>query len=48
MDPKEQEKEDLPTNINILNEFHAHVENPESIPGEIKNISNEEDIKDLL
>ena len=52
MDEKEIPKEnieDLPTKINLLNEFHAHVLNPESIPGgEITQISNDNEIKDLI
>jgi hypothetical protein len=50
MDDKKKENiEDLPTKINLLNEFHAHVINPESIPGgEITEISNDNQIKDLI
>jgi hypothetical protein len=46
---EDQNMEDLPGKINLLNEFHAHVINPESIPGgEITEISNDNQIKDLI
>lgn len=47
MDDKKVPTEDVPSNINLLNEFHAHVVNPESIPGgEITDI-NETEIGDI-
>jgi hypothetical protein len=47
MDDKKVPTEDVPSNINLLNEFHAHVINPESIPGgEITDI-NETEIGDI-
>ena len=48
MDEKEITNEDLPSKINILNEFHAHVQNPESIPGGELTTIEENKIKDLI
>lgn len=46
--PKEN-IEDLPGKVNLLNELHAHVLNPESIPGgEKTEISNDNQINDLI